>query len=83
MNNLPQSVTDRYVSSLLSAGFNHEFRIDSMQCLPFVAEEVHCGHYFRVTLMPLTSQSDVVTSAGATLHKAVRATLEKAGVTFR
>lgn len=80
--NLPQSVTDRYVSSLVSAGYNNEFRIDSITCLPFVAEEVHCGHYFRASLMPKAAH-DVVVSAGLTLHQAVRAALAKAGVTFR
>lgn len=82
MSNLPQSVTDRYVSSLVSAGYNKEFKIDSITCLPFVAEEVHCGHYFRASIIP-TAGGELVTSAGPTLHQAVRAALAKAGVTFR
>lgn len=82
MPNLPQSVTDRYVSNLLSAGINNEFRIDSIQCLPWVTEEVHCGHYFKATIMPL-DRTDMITSVGPTIHQALRHTLSKAGVTFR
>lgn len=79
---LPQAITDRYVSNLLSAGHNHEFRIDSILCKPFCEAEVVCGYYYIATLIA-GDNSIMATSPGSTPHQALRKALEKAGVTFR
>ena len=81
MNNLPQSVTERYVTNLLHNGVNSEFRLDSLTCYPFCAEEQICGYYYKASVIP--NVSDMVVGVGPTPQAALKNALSKAGVTFR
>lgn len=81
MNNLPQAVTDRYVTNLLHNGVNAEFRLDSMCCFPWCAEERICGHYYKAVIFP--NGAALVIDVGPTPQAALKNALSKAGVTFR
>lgn len=83
MNNLPQQVTSRYVSNLMSVGQNNEFRICSLTSHNFCIQETECGCYFKVAITQLPGRTNLWEDVGPTAHDAVRNALAKAGVTFR
>ena len=83
MTNLPQQVTERYVSNLIANGRNKDFDIDIVQRNPHVVDEVHIGYYYQVRIETAGLGGKVAYGVGATIAQAVRRCLEKHGVTFR
>ena len=78
---IPQSISDRYIHTLIDAGITPDFRLDSLTCQRWCVEEAVCGFYYRAGVI----HGDTVLhdAVGATPFLAVKNALAKAGVTFR
>lgn len=80
---LPQSVTIRYATNLLTAGKNDIFELDRVTQVPNkVAGGDIIGFYFEAHVKSRTD-FESKGAAGATPVAAVKSALEKHGVTFQ
>lgn len=84
MTNIPQAVTERYVSNLIHYGRNKEFDIMNItQNNNMVGDEVVGVYYSVLITSHEAGQQPHQRANAATLALAVRRALEKHGVTFR
>lgn len=79
----PQSVTERYVSNLLSNGQNKEYSINALRRQTTLVNEDFVGYHWVVTVESATAVVNPAAASGATPAQAIRRALEKLGVTFR
>lgn len=81
--NIPQAVTNRYVSNLLTHGQNNEFMIDSVTRHVSLVEGTPIGYYYKVGIVLVLDQAQQWTSVGPTILGALHNALLTSGVTFR
>lgn len=83
MNNIPQAVTERYVTHLLNRGQNRDFQILHIYKKASWIDQHYVGAYYEATICSHVPDAPGETGTGASPSQALRRALEKHGVTFR
>ena len=82
-NNVPQQVTNRYISALINKGKNDTFEIITLQREQALHDGIVVGSYFDVTITKPMPDHASERASGVTAAQAVSRALSKFGVTFR